>query len=87
MSVEMTVRLQPEHERKLEELLASGKFASMEEAVAQALGQFLLSQEKPIWEELQDIRDSISADAFDDLPADASVKHDHYIYGTPKQSS
>jgi Arc/MetJ-type ribon-helix-helix transcriptional regulator len=82
----MTVRLQPEHERALEELLASGKFASMEEAVAQAVEHYLESaQRKPIWEKLQEIRDSIDPHAFDGLPEDGASQIDHYIYGLPKR--
>ncbi len=84
----VTVRLKPDHERALEEMLASGRIASLEEAVACALEGFLeASKDKPIWEELQEIRDSIDPQAFDDLPADSSLEHDHYLYGTPKRRS
>ena len=85
----MTVRLSPEHERALEELLASGRFGSMEEAVAQALTDFLSAPsmtKKPIWERIQEIRDSIDPHAFDSLPEDGASEVDHYIYGTPKRN-
>lgn len=82
----VTVQLQPEHERALEELLASGKFSSMEEAVAEAVEQFLgATQRKPIWERIQEIRQSVGDDAFDALPEDSASQLDHYIYGLPKR--
>lgn len=33
-----------------------------------------------LYERLKDVIGSI-----DDLPADASINHDHYLYGTPKK--
>jgi Arc/MetJ-type ribon-helix-helix transcriptional regulator len=89
MSLEMTVRLQPEHERALGELLASGKFASMQEAVANALEQFLDANSKvkqePIWERLRKLSDSAPEGAFDSLPDDGASQLDHYVYGLPKR--
>jgi Arc/MetJ-type ribon-helix-helix transcriptional regulator len=85
----MTVQLQPEHERALEELLASGRYASKEEAVADALEQFLRtgleSEREPIWERLRKLGESAPEGTFDSLPKDGASQVDHYIYGTPKR--
>jgi Arc/MetJ-type ribon-helix-helix transcriptional regulator len=87
----MTVRLQPEHERALEELLASGKFATIEDAVAQALDTFLRdrrdAEREPIWERLRKLGDSAPEGAFDSLPKDGASQVDHYVYGLPKRDS
>ena len=84
----MTARLQPEHERALEQLLALGKFASMEEAVAKALDQFLNASStpkpEPIWERLRKLGDSAPGGAFDSLPEDGASQIDHSIYGLLK---
>jgi Arc/MetJ-type ribon-helix-helix transcriptional regulator len=41
---------------------------------------------KPIWEVFQEIARSVPPETWDDLPADLSDQHDHYIYGTPKRT-
>jgi Arc/MetJ-type ribon-helix-helix transcriptional regulator len=40
---------------------------------------------KPIWEVAADIRNSIPAEEWDNVPVDGAEQHDHYIYGTPKR--
>jgi hypothetical protein len=40
---------------------------------------------KPIWEEIDELIQSIPPEEFDRLPVDGAEQHDHYIYGTPKR--
>ncbi len=40
---------------------------------------------KPIWEVAADIRNTIPAEEWANLPVDGAEQHDHYIYGTPKR--
>lgn len=40
---------------------------------------------KPIWEVIEEENRSIPSEVWDDLPADLSARHDHYIYDEPKR--
>jgi len=41
---------------------------------------------KPIWEVVEEENRSIPPEVWNDLPADLSAQHDHYIYGAPKRA-
>ena len=38
-----------------------------------------------ILEIFRNIRESVPADAYDDLPSDGSINYKHYLYGSPKK--
>jgi Arc/MetJ-type ribon-helix-helix transcriptional regulator len=42
---------------------------------------------KPIWEVIEEENRTLPPEVWDDLPADLSEQHDHYIYGGPKRPS
>jgi Arc/MetJ-type ribon-helix-helix transcriptional regulator len=92
----MTIHLPEDLEASLREAVDSGRFASPEDAVAQAVRWFLRRQDvdqgrpgtpphKPIWEVAEEVRKGVPADEWAGLPADGAEQHDHYIYGTPKR--
>lgn len=39
---------------------------------------------EPVWKSVVKIGSSIPENAWDKMPADASLNVDHYLYGTPK---
>jgi hypothetical protein len=43
------------------------------------------SPRKTMWQVMQDCIKDIPPEAFDDLPTDGGVNHDHYLYGAPKK--
>ena len=38
-----------------------------------------------IFEEIDAIVGSVPPEAWDDIPTDGSINHDHYLYGAPKK--
>src|SRR5258708_983458 len=40
---------------------------------------------KPIWERVNDLRDTIPAEEWDKLPVDGARQLKHYLYGSPKR--
>jgi hypothetical protein len=42
--------------------------------------------DKPVWQMVLEIMKDVPKEEIDNLPTDGSVEHDHYIYGTPKNS-
>ena len=40
---------------------------------------------RPIWEVITEISSEIPDEEWEKLPADGSVNHDHYLYGTLKK--
>jgi hypothetical protein len=40
---------------------------------------------KPIWEVVDDLRNSIPPEEFAKLPVDGAEQLDHYLYGSPKR--
>lgn len=40
---------------------------------------------KPIWELVEEINADLPADTWDNVPTDASINLDHYLYGAPKR--
>ena len=41
----------------------------------------------PIWESFTTFAQSIPPEVLDRLPTDGAANHDHYLYGSPKQST
>jgi Arc/MetJ-type ribon-helix-helix transcriptional regulator len=87
----MTIRLPKELERSIQAEVLSGRFASEEALVTEAVREYLRSlrqssdANRPIWERIQE-RVAVIPDAeFDKLPTDLAEQHDHYLYGTPKR--
>lgn len=39
---------------------------------------------QPIWEFAQDLISDLTPQEIEALPSDASLNHDHYLYGAPK---
>ncbi len=38
-----------------------------------------------LWEMMQECIKDVPSEAFDDLPTDGALNHDHYLYGAPKR--
>jgi Arc/MetJ-type ribon-helix-helix transcriptional regulator len=97
----MTIHLPEDLERSLSAEVESGHFASVDEAIAEAVRAYLRSRvprpttstgrekaagaHKPIWEEFEEITAGIPDEEWAKLPTDGAEQHDHYIYGTPKR--
>ena len=94
----MTINLPNDLEHLVREEVQSGRFASMDDVVAEAVRGYLNSRNRttetperttqarqPIWELIEQENSSIPPEVWDTLPTDLSAQHDHYIYGTPKR--
>jgi len=42
--------------------------------------------DRPVWQLVEELLESIPKEVLDQLPTDGSEQHDHYIYGTPKRT-
>ena len=42
--------------------------------------------DRPVWQMVEELLESIPKEVLDQLPTDGSEQHDHYIYGTPKRT-
>jgi len=87
----MTIRLPKELERSVQAEVLSGRFASEEALVTEAVREYLRAlrqpgdANRPIWEQIQE-RTAVIHDAeFDKLPSDLAEQHDHDLDGTPKR--
>ena len=38
-----------------------------------------------LWQMMQECIKDVPSEAFDELPADGGLNHDHYLYGAPKK--
>ena len=96
----MTIHLSKELESNVVAIVSSGRYASVDDAMAAAASLLLehVKQEqtrapqqaaipahKPIWEEIEEITADVPDAEFLKLPIDGAEQHDHYIYGTPKR--
>ena len=97
----MTIRLPDDLKKYIHETVLRGRFASDDEAIAEAVRQFKESDReqqtekataqspaatfKPIWEIADEIRESIPTEEWAKLPVDGAAQLDHYIYGSPKR--
>ena len=43
------------------------------------------TDDRPIWEVIQDIMKDVPDEVFDQLPKDGASQVDHYLYGHPKR--
>lgn len=39
-----------------------------------------------LWEMIEDLADRVPDEAWDEIPTDASINVDHYLYGHPKKT-
>jgi hypothetical protein len=46
-----------------------------------------IDTEIPIWESFTNFAHSLPPEVLDRLPTDGAANHDHYLYGSPKQST
>ncbi len=99
----MTISLSPKLEKLVQDKVASGQYESAEAVVAEALQLLQERDEnhtpsddsqaeeeeeqRPIWKVFQEITKDIPKEAWEKLPPDGALEHDHYIYGTPKRYS
>jgi putative addiction module CopG family antidote len=93
----MTIQLPEDLERFLQEKVLSGRFASEQDAITEALKILQESEEKitrqvdptddnlPPWQRIQQIMESVPDEVFDRIPTDGSEQHDHYLYGSPRR--
>jgi Arc/MetJ-type ribon-helix-helix transcriptional regulator len=91
----MQINLPADLERSLLSEVQSGHFASVDDALAEAVRLLLRRvpgeaeptspSHKPIWEVFEEITASIPEEEWARLPADGAEQHDHYIYGLPKR--
>jgi Arc/MetJ-type ribon-helix-helix transcriptional regulator len=97
----MTIHLPEDLERSIRDEVQRGRFASVDDAVAEAVRTYLRAAvpgptpstgreeatgaHKPIWEEFEEITAGIPDEEWAKLPTDGAEQHDHYIYGTPKR--
>jgi hypothetical protein len=95
----MIINVLKEVENSINAAVLSGRFASVDDAVAAAWLAFNQSQgqtvaqksdaaaqeAKPVWEEILELTADVPEEVWDKLPADLAEQHDHYIYGTPKR--
>ena len=42
-------------------------------------------ERRPIWEVVDELNAGLPADTWENVPTDASINLDHYLYGAPKQ--
>jgi Arc/MetJ-type ribon-helix-helix transcriptional regulator len=94
----MTIHLPEDQESSLRAAGDRGRFASVDDAVAEAVRAYFRearpdgaetkagpAEREPIWEAIQEIAAEVPDEVWDALPTDLSEQHDHYIYGTPKR--
>ena len=92
----MTIHLPEDLKRFVQAKVESGRFASEEDAIAEAVRLLRLAEERPTagqepaslepaWQRVLEIMDKVPEEVFDRIPADASAQLDHYIYGSPRQ--
>ena len=91
----MQINLPANLERSLLVEVESGHFATVDEAIAEAVRLLLMTtstgteptapDSKPIWEVFEEITASIPEEEWAKLPVDGAEQHDHYLYGVPKR--
>jgi putative addiction module CopG family antidote len=94
----MTIWLPEDLERFVQAKVQSGRFASEEDVVAEALRRLQREEETSVpntqsqtpspitaWQRLLTIMQNVPDEVFDRMPSDSSEQLDHYIYGTPKR--
>jgi putative addiction module CopG family antidote len=89
----MGITLNPQLERRIAEKVKSGEYASADEVIERSLDALEGRNGKtqpsgalaePIWETIIRYGQQIPEEELAAIPADLSVNHDHYLYGSPK---
>jgi Arc/MetJ-type ribon-helix-helix transcriptional regulator len=91
----MTIHLSRDVESSILAAVQSGRFPSVDDAVAAAWKAFnqeqtpppLASDEAvvPAWQRLLDNMKQVPDEVFDRIPVDSSAQLDHYLYNSPKR--
>ena len=89
----MTIHLPENLETSILAAVQSGRFASVDDAMAEAARLLLRQLEqgppaearKPVWERILERTAAIPDEEWDKLPTDLAEQHDHYLHGTPKR--
>ncbi|HLN33190.1 MAG TPA: hypothetical protein VK395_36000 [Gemmataceae bacterium] len=93
----MTIHLPEDLERFVQAKVQSGRFASEDDAISEAVRLLRLAEDRtgakvggetssaePAWQRLVKAVGTIPDAVFDRIPADGSAQLDHYIYGSPR---
>ncbi len=48
-------------------------------------GEEITKPKQKIWEKIDEIMQSVPEEAWEGMPTDGSLNHDHYLYGAPKR--
>jgi len=96
----MTIHLPEDLERFVQEKVQSGRFASEDDAISEAVRLLRLAEDRatgkaggeaslavPAWQRIVEAVGAIPDAVFDRIPVDGCAQLDHYIYGSPKQSN
>jgi Arc/MetJ-type ribon-helix-helix transcriptional regulator len=94
----MTIHLPEDLVRFVQAKVQSGRFASEQDVVMQALRRLQNEEERtasnagapvpaatPAWQRVLQIMDKVPDSVLEKLPVDGSAQLDHYVYGTPKR--
>jgi putative addiction module CopG family antidote len=94
----MTIHLPEDLKRFVQTEVQSGRFASEEAAITEAVRLLRKSEAseslkadqtvgapEPAWKCLLNNMKDVPDEEFDRIPTDGSEQHDHYIYGVPKR--
>ncbi len=91
----MRIHLPEELQLYVQTTVQSGRFASEEEAVTEAVRMLRQSEEvkrqsavagpEPAWRKVVELMKEVPDAVFDRIPADSSEQLDHYIYGSPRR--
>ncbi len=93
----MTIHLPEDLDRFVQAKIQTGRFASEDAAIIEAVRLLQQSEEltsknvlstpaaEPAWQRVLHIMGQIPDTELDRLPADGAEQLDHYIYGTPKR--
>lgn len=91
----MTIHLPEDLERFVQAKVQSGRFASEDDAISEAVRLLRLAEDRasaepeapqaePAWQRLAKAVESIPDAVFGRIPVDGSAQLDHYIYGSPR---
>lgn len=95
----MTIHLPENLERPILAAVQGGRYASVEDAMAEAAillverlereraasAEPVATAGKSIWEVLDDLRKDVPPEEFAKLPKDGAEQLDHYLHGSPKR--
>jgi putative addiction module CopG family antidote len=94
----MTIQLPDDLERYVQAKVESGRFASEQDAITEAVRLLRLAEERPHstveidasastppWRRILSNMETVPDAVFDRIPADGSAQLDHHIYGTPRR--